>query len=350
MAQSYSSIKEKWHQLHNFKRGYYSALILIVLIALSLILELLINNKALVVSYQGHLYFPTYTRAYSGKVFDLDYEYETNYKELQAKWKKESSSNWLILPPIPFDPYEHDLSNIEEPPPNPPSWHSKHILGTDTNGKDILAQLAYGFRIAFFFALALYLISTFIGIIIGASMGYFTGIVDLITQRIAEIWVSLPSLYLIIIIASLITPTPIILLFILVLSSWTDMTWLMRAEIYREKSRQYCEVAKSIGAGHFYIIIRHLLPNCLTPLIARFPFQMAAGITALTSLDYLGYGLPIPTPSWGNLLKQGQEAFDYAPWILITPTLATVFVLLLFTFLGEALREIYNPKQAMTYS
>ncbi len=249
---------------------------------------------------------------------------------------------------MPFNPLENDFS-LEESPPNAPDPSQGHWLGTDSSGRDIFARLWYGFRVAILFSLGLYSITSIIGVLAGCAMGYFGGVFDLVMQRLVEIWTSIPTLYLIIILAALFTPNAWMLLGILVFASWTDMTWLMRAEIYREKSRQYAEAARSMGASHLRIIVKHLLPNSLVPIIARFPFQMVGGIGALTSLDYLGYGLPIPTPSWGELLKQGQDSFDYAPWVLLAPSLATIVVLMLFTFIGEAVRESFDPKKLVIY-
>ncbi|MDH5560722.1 MAG: ABC transporter permease subunit, partial [Deltaproteobacteria bacterium] len=304
-------------QFKKIKRGYYSLILIFLLVFAALFFELLINNRAVVVSYNGNLYFPTYSDIKPGKTFGLDYHYETNYRQLKESFNN-SPNNWLMMPLIPYNPYENDFS-LKGNPPNPPDYRSLHLLGTDNSGRDILARLLYGFRVAIFFSFALYVFNSIFGIFVGCLMGYFSGKFDIIMQRIVEVWTSIPILYLIIIMAALITPSPIMLLAILIFAGWTDMTWLMRAEVYREKSRQYCEAARSMGAGHLRIIVKHLLPNSMVPIIARFPFQMVGGIGALTSLDYLGYGLPIPTPSWGELLNQGQKTFDYAPWILLSP-------------------------------
>lgn len=329
------------------KRGYWSFWILLLLILSTLFLELTVSNRALVVSYQGKLYFPSYGAILPGRTFGQDYDYETNYRNLKTQLAL-SGEGWVLLPPVPFGPYEADFSLVENPP-NRPSFENGHFLGTDNGGRDILARLLYGFRVAIFFSFALYLSTSALGVLAGSLMGYFGGLFDLFMQRLVEIWTSIPTLYLILIMAALITPNAWMLLGILVFVGWTDMTWLMRAEIYREKSRQYCEAARSMGAGHLRIVVKHLLPNSLVPIIARLPFQMVGGIGALTSLDYLGYGLPIPTPSWGELLHQGQEAFDYAPWILLSPSFSTIFVLLLFTFIGEAVRESFDPKRVVLY-
>jgi len=339
--------RQKIHRFKQIKRGYWSFWLLVTLVGLSLLLEMLVSQRALVVSYQGSLYFPSYSAVIPGKTFGLDYQYETNYRQLKEQWEG-TGQGWVLLPLVPYSPYESDFT-LTDNPPNPPDFSSAHYLGTDNSGRDILARLLYGFRVAILFSFALYFATSTLGVFIGSLMGYFGGKFDLLMQRLVEIWTSIPTLYLILIMAALITPNFWLLLGILVFVSWTEMTWLMRAEIYREKNRQYCEAARSMGASNLRIIIKHLLPNALVPIIARLPFQMVAGIGALTSLDYLGYGLPIPTPSWGELLRQGQESFDYAPWILLSPSLATVLILLLFTFIGEAIRESFDPKRVTLY-
>ena len=328
-------------RIKNFKkvkRGYYSFWLLMISISLSIILELLVNNKALVVHYNGDYYFPVVSKVYQSTTFGLKYPYETKYRELQRAFKEENKGNWVLMPLIPFNPYENDFS-LKENPPNRPSLENEHYLGTDSSGRDVLARLLYGFRVCIFFALGVYIVTTIIGVFFGCLMGYFGGKFDLFFQRMIEIWINIPSLYLIIIIGALIFPNVYILMSILVFVHWPDMTTFMRAEMYREKRRQYAEAARSMGAGHLRIIFSHLLPNSLVPIIARMPFQMVWGILVLTSLDYLGYGLPAPIPSWGEMMFQGRESFSYAPWLLLVPSIAITVVLTLFTFMGEAVRE-----------
>lgn len=336
-------IKRKIKNFKSIRRGYYSLIIVIGLLFFSLVAELFINNRALIVKYEKEYYFPVLGFFYGGETFGLDYSYETNYKELKTQFQnQEHRENWVLLPWIPYNPYENDFQVL---PPSPPSWKNRHLLGTDLQGRDVFARIVYGFRIAIFFSLALYALSTFIGTVFGCLMGYFGGIFDILFQRIVEIWSSLPVLYILIIMAALIVPSVSLLLIIFVFFNWTGMTWLMRAEIYREKGKQYCEAARAMGASHSRIIFLHLLPNSLVPLVTALPFQIVAGISTLSSLDYLGYGLPVPTPSWGELLQQGQNSFTYAWWILISPSIAAIFILSLFTFIGESLRECFNPRE-----
>ena len=196
----------------------------------------------------------------------------------------------------------------------------------------------------YFFLLRSIFLNTLIGVSIGCALGYFGGWLDLIFQRLVEVWSNLPVLYILIILGSFIVPNIYMLIIIFAIMNWTGISWLMRAEILREKRLQYCEAAISIGARPRRVIFNHLLPNSLVPIIANFPFQMIGGVGALTSLDYLGYGLPVPTPSWGELIKQGQQTFEFAPWIVLAPASAMVITLLLFAFIGEALRDTFDAR------
>lgn len=328
----------------SIKRGYYSLIILMFFVFLSLFAEFLMNSKAMLVSYNGHFYFPVF-KFYSSTTFGMESETEPDYRDLKIKLQKEKTG-FVIMPPITYDPYESDFVD-GSPPPNAPS--KKHWLGTDDRGRDILVRLFYGFRTAIWFALLLTILGYAVGISIGAVMGYYGGWVDLFFQRIIEIWSAIPFLYLCIIIASIFEPSFVMLLFVLLLFEWIGITYYIRTEIYREKSKDYCLAAKSIGAKNFRIIFKHLLPNCLVPVITFFPFAMIGAITALTSLDFLGYGLPAPTPSWGELMLQAREHLHKAYWIPLAAFSAVVITLLLITFIGEALREALDPKQFARY-
>lgn len=345
---------KKLRRFRQIKRGYYSFLILAGLMVLSLFGELLINNRALIVSYEGKWYFPTYADYYSGRDFGLDYAYEANYRELGKKFQEEKSGNWVLMPPIPYSPYENHAPGGTFKP-MPPSVELKHYLGTDTTSRDILARLFYGTRIALFFSLAFMAAVYVIGITIGCAMGYFGGTFDLLFQRLIEIWSNIPFLYMVIIVFSVIpaafgTGTRIgILLAVLVLFSWTSMTYFMRTETYKEKSRDYTASARIVGASDTRIIFRHVLPNVLPTLVTFMPFTVVGAITSITALDFLGFGLPPPTPSLGELLKQGTGNLRTAPWI-VTAAFGTLVVLLtLVTFIGEAIRESFDPKRFTTY-
>lgn len=339
--------KKTLTRFRSIGRGYWSSIFIVVLILLSLVAELLINNRALIVKYEGDWYFPTYGAVIPGEIFDLDYKYETNFRDLQAKFMKEKSDNWVLMPPVPFNPYETDFVDGSYPPYSP-SLSSKHYLGTDTVGRDILARLAYGFRIAIFFSLFLLVFNYIVGITIGCLMGYWGGVFDLLFQRLIEIWSNIPFLYVIMIISSIIVPNFWTLILVMLMFSWMGMTWYMRTATYKEKARDYVMAAKALGAGTPRIIFHHILPNTVSIIITFIPFSIAGGITALTSLDYLGFGLPPPTPSWGELLRQGTDNLQ-SPWIVASVVTSLIVVLTMVTFIGEAIREAFDPKRHTIY-
>ncbi len=346
--------RKKLRRFRNIRRGYYSFLLLAGLGVLLIIGELLINSRALIVSYEGQLYFPTYTTFHPGTDFGLDYDYETNYRELKARFAQSGGDNWVLLPLVPYNPYEnHAPGGIFRP--LPPDASQQHYLGTDTTSRDILARLFYGTRIALVFALVFTACVYLIGITIGCAMGYFGGVFDLIFQRIIEIWSNVPFLYMVIIIFSVIPSTVAvstrigILLLVMVLFSWTGMTYYMRTETYKEKSRDYIASARVIGASNSRIIFRHIMPNVLSTLVTFMPFTIVAAISAITALDFLGFGLPAPTPSLGELLKQGTANLRTAPWIVISAFGTLVALLTLVTFIGEAIRESFDPKTFSVY-
>lgn len=338
---------KKLRRFRSIKRGYYSFIIFMLMIALCLVAELLVNNRALIVQYEGRYYFPTYSRILPGTVFGLDYAYETDYRELKKKFQRENQGNWVLLPPVPYNAYENDLRE-DAFPPFPPSIEDRHFLGTDAVARDVLARLVYGFRIAIFFSLGLLLVNYAIGVSIGCAMGYFGGTFDLFFQRIIEIWSNIPFLYVIIIIASVVVPNFFILILIMAFFGWITMTWTMRTVTYKERAREYVLAARALGASNSRIIFRHILPNTIAIIVTFAPFSVSGGIVALTSLDYLGFGLPPPTPSWGELLKQGWTNLS-AWWISGSVVLAMLLTLLTVTFIGEAVREAFDPKMHTVY-
>jgi microcin C transport system permease protein len=339
--------QKKIRRFQSIRRGYYSLVIFIIMIGISLFAELLINNRALIVYYEGEYYFPTYGQMIPGKIFGLDYEYETNYRELQEKFRAKNSDNWVVMPIVPYGKLETDLKE-DRYPPFPPSFQEQHYLGTDNVGRDIVARLVYGFRIAIFFSLILLLANYSIGISIGIVMGYWGGKFDLFFQRIIEIWSNVPFLYVIIIISSIVVPNFMMLVLIMAFFGWIGMTWTMRTVTYKEKEREYILAAKSLGASNFRILFKHLLPNTIAVIVTYAPFSVSGGIVALTSLDYLGFGLPPPTPSWGELIQQGWANMD-AWWIAISVIVSMLITLIVVTFIGEAVREAFDPKLHTTY-
>lgn len=334
-------------RFRSIKRGYWSAVTLTVLLALTLVAELLVNNRALIVSYEGEWYFPTYGAQIPGSTFGLDYEYETNYRDLRKLFRESDSGNWVFLPPVPYNAYENDLREGSYPP-YPPSLADEHYLGTDSTGRDIVARLVYGFRIAMGFSALLLLFNYVAGIIIGCAMGYFGGAFDLLFQRVIEIWSNIPFLYVIMIVASVVVPNFLTLVVVMALLGWTQLTWNMRTSTYKEKSREYVSAARALGANNARIIGSHILPNTISVIVTFIPFSIASGVTALTALDYLGFGLPPPTPSWGELLSQGTNQLR-APWIVTSVVVAMVLALLMVTYVGEAIREAFDPKQFTYY-
>ena len=242
------------------------------------------------------------------------------------------------------------LAGLGTIPATPPDLRRAHYLGTDSYGRDVAARLIYGFRISIFFALFLVLIGQAIGTAVGSLQGYLAGRFDILSQRIIEVLISVPFLYVVIIMAALVTPTFWLLLGLMALFQWISITFFMRTEMYREKTREYCLAARSYGASHLRIVFRHLLPNCLTPLVTFTPFAIVAAIFALTSLDYLGYGLPAPTPSWGEMIDQALQTENRDRlWLTLAPFGALTVTLVLVVFIGESVREAFDPKRYARY-
>ncbi len=338
---------KQFKRFRSIKRGYYSFVLLAIVILLSLGAELLVNNRALMVHYEGRYFFPTYARMNPGNVFGLDYAYETNYRELKQAFKEEGNGNWVLLPLVPYNAFENDLKE-DLYPPFPPSLAQRHFLGTDTVGRDLVARLVYGFRIAIIFSLLLLAANYLIGVSIGSAMGYWGGLFDLIFQRIIEIWSNVPFLYVIIIVSSIVVPNFMTLILIMAFFGWIGITWTIRTVTYKERAREYVLAARTLGAGSFRIIFRHIIPNTIAIIVTFVPFSVSGGIVALTSLDYLGFGLPPPTPSWGELLSQGWANLD-AWWIVSSVIIAMTLTLIAVTFIGEAIREAFDPKMHTTY-
>lgn len=348
--------ERKVKRFKEIRRGYVSFLVLLILSTLSLFSELFANNRALLVRYEGDFFFPTYSDVKLGKTFGLEGSIANtpvNYRDLQDHFKEQNAGNWVLMPIIPYSPNENNLfEGVLKP--RPPTPEEKHYLGTDSTGRDILSRLVYGFRIAIFFSLAFMALVYLIGTTIGMLMGYFGGWFDLLVQRLIEIWSLVPFIYMVIIIFSVIPttfsiPTRIfILLSIMVLFFWVGMTYYMRTATYREKARDYAAAAVVIGASTPRIIFHHILPNAISTIVTFMPFTMASAITAITALDFLGFGLPPPTPSIGEILKQGTARLD-APWIVSSAFVSLVFILTLVTFIGEAVREAFDPKKFTVY-
>lgn len=337
---------KKINRFKGIKRGYWSLIILTFLFVLALLAELLVNSRALVVKYEGEWYFPTYADVMPGTTFGLDYQSETNYRLLQQQFNAQDGDDFVIMPIVPWNPYEQDFDG--DFPPAAPNIDAEHYLGTDTSGRDILARLLYGFRIAMGFAVLTMVLSYAIGVTVGCIMGFWGGKFDLIFQRFIEIWSMVPFLYVIMILVSIMQPSFMLFTFINVLFGWMGMTWYMRTMTYKEKAREYTMAAKALGASNWRILFHHILPNTMVMIVTLAPFTIVANISALTALDYLGLGLMPPTPSWGELLQQGKSNLD-APWIVTSVVTAIVSVLIMVTFIGEAIREAFDPKRYTKY-
>lgn len=434
-------------QIQRFKsirRGYWSLVVLGVFVLLALLDGFVVGKRALVVKYEGSFYFPAVVDPLPASQFGGNGDGEPNYRELQETFAEEGGGNWVLLPPVPWNPtldsdseqraflvedeegnfhlegdralysglasvfytddptikrqewrfrrgkrdgpmegWDRDGNRIERGvwddgkkieyevtdseafdlvaeeglgeltvvryPPVPPSFRDRHYLGTDTSGNDILAQLFGGWQILLQ-ANVLYLLATYlVGITLGCAMGYFGGKFDIIVQRLIEVLSNIPFLYVVIIIASIIMrPSMPILVGILCIFSWIGMTYYLRTATYKEKSRDYIAAARLMGAGTGRIIFRHILPNTISIVVTLLPFSVTAVIGSLTALDYLGFGLPVEYPSWGRLLAEGADNLS-SPWIVSGAFFGTVLILVLVTFVGEAIREAFDPKKFTTY-
>ncbi len=338
---SESLFAKRWKKFKSLKRGYYSLIIIISLYILSWLLPLFIGRNALLVKYNGEFYFPLF-KHYEASVFNQSISGEANYRLLKMQIEAADNSDFVILPVIPYSPEENLLDELNETPPVKPS--SKHLFGTDDRGRDVLSRIAYGFRISISFALIVTVFSFIIGLITGSLIGYYGGWFDILGQRFIELWSTLPFLYLMIILSSLLSPNIFILAIMLTLFSWMGITYYVRGEFYREKAKDYVLSAYAYGASDLKIIFKHILPNSLTPVISFAPFAVVGNISALVALDYLGFGVPPPTPSWGQLIFQGMNNINNW-WLVVFPLGCVFLTLIAIVFIGESIREAFNPKR-----
>ncbi len=335
--------RKKWRAFRQNRRGFYSLIILTTLILLSLFAELYANSKPLLISYEGKWYFPLWY-TYPETTFGGDFTSEADYQDPFLREQITSNGNWAIYPPIQWD-YKSIDFGIETPHPSPPS--ASHWLGTDDRGRDVLARLIYGFRISIFFGLVLALIGTALGILIGAVQGFLGGWVDLLGQRGIELWSSMPELYLLIILSAIFEPSIPLLIVLLSMFGWMGLSVYVRAEFLRARKFDYVEAARAMGLGNWTISFRHILPNTLTPVITFFPFRVSGAIIGLTSLDFLNLGVPSPTPSLGELLRQSKGNLE-AWWMSLSTFLVLVSMIVLVNFIGEALLQAFDPRRRET--
>ncbi len=321
------------------KRGFWSFWIFLALFILCLGAEFIANDKPLLVSYKSDLYFPVFV-SYPETAFGGDFETEADYRDPFVKELIEAEG-WILWPPVR---YSYDTINYELPQPAPSPPTGDNIFGTDDQGRDVAARVIYGFRISVLFGLALTLASSVIGVAAGAFQGYYGGRLDLFMQRVIEVWTSLPSLYILIIFSSLFIPGFWTLLLILLLFSWVSLVDVVRAEFLRTRNFDYVRAAGALGVSNLTIMWRHVLPNAMVATLTLMPFILTGSITALTSLDFLGLGMPPGSPSLGEMLAQGKNNLN-APWLGITAFLSLAFMLTLLTFIGEAVRDAFDPRK-----
>ncbi len=329
-------------RLANFRanrRGYWSLWIFLVLFFISLFAEFIANDRPLLVDYHGHFYFPIFTN-YTEQSFGGDLPILADYRDPVVK-KRIDATGFMIWPLIPFGDQTINYA-LPSPAPSPPDridW-----LGTDDQGRDVLARLIYGFRISVLFGLSLTVLSSVIGVAAGAIQGYYGGIVDLSFQRFIEIWSGLPVLFLLIILSSIVAPNFWWLLIIMLLFSWMSLVDLVRAEFLRARNFDYVRAARALGVGNLVIIWRHVLPNAMVATLTFLPFILNGSITTLTSLDFLGFGLPPGSPSLGELLAEGKNNLQ-APWLGLTAFVVLAVMLSLLIFIGEAVRDAFDPRK-----
>ncbi len=329
------------HKFVKTKRAYYSLWILLILYVISLFANFIANDQPLIVKYEGRLFFPV-LRFYDGSNFGMEATDIPNYKKLRTGDAfQKNTGNWILFPPIPYG-YNESIMELEGNPPTPPTVHN--LLGTDDRGRDILTRLLYGYRISFSFALLITFASMTLGIIIGALQGYWGGLFDLSMQRLIEIFSALPFLYIVIIVGSSMGTSFGMLLIIFTIFNWVGISYYMRSEFLKLREIQFVEAAKALGIKDWKIMFRHILPNAMTPIITFLPFDLIGSFSSLSALDYLGFGLPAPTPSWGELMRQGMDnIFSY--WLSLFPVIALFLVLLLIAFVGEGIRDAFDPKE-----
>ena len=329
-------------RLANFRanrRGFLSLWVFLFLFVGSLFAEFIANERPVLIRYDGAFYMPIF-KSYPETAFGGEFETEAEYRDAYVQ-KQIAEKGWMIWPPIR---YSHNTINLRltTPAPSPPT--AENWLGTDDQGRDVLARLIYGFRISVLFGLALTIISSIIGVIAGAVQGYFGGWTDLLFQRFIEIWSGLPELYLLIILAAFVQPNFWWLLGLLLLFSWMGLVGVVRAEFLRARNFDYVRAARALGAGNVTIMFRHLLPNAMVATLTFMPFILSSSVVALTSLDFLGFGLPPGSPSLGELLNQGKSNL-HAPWLGITSFFTIAIMLTLLVFIGEAVRDAFDPRK-----
>jgi microcin C transport system permease protein len=355
--------RRRWQNFKANRRGYWSLWIFGILFIVTLFAEFIANDRPLLVKYDGKLYWPTFV-SYSETTFGGDFETAADYRDPFLQKQIADKGGTIIWPPIRYSYNTHNL-DLPTPAPSKPTWllteeQCKQVverkglkgcrdleynwLGTDDQGRDVVARLIYGFRISVLFGLTLTIVSSIIGIAAGGVQGYFGGWIDLTFQRLIEIWTAIPSLYLLLILSSVLVPGFFVLLGILLLFSWVSLVGLVRAEFLRGRNFEYIQAARALGVSNRVIMFRHLLPNAMVATMTFLPFIVSSSVMTLTALDFLGFGLPPGSPSLGEMLSQGKANVQ-APWLGFTGFFSVAIMLSLLIFIGEAVRDAFDPRK-----
>lgn len=325
--------RKRWKIFKKSKSAVFSVILLFVLILATFMSPFIANSRPFVVKYHGTTYFPLF-KDYTADVFGITDVMTVDYRELKLE-----KGDYALWPVIQWDPYESN-SKVNQYPA-PPS--KENLFGTDDRGRDVLTRLLYGFQYSITYAVAVWFISLSIGTLLGGTMGYFGGRVDFLGQRVVEVLSTVPQFFLLIILISIFSPSLFMLIMISCVFAWIGISYYVRGEFLKNRNREFVEAARSLGASDFKIIFKHILPNSLTPIITFAPFTIAGEIVGLAALDYLGFGLQVPTPSWGELLSQAQKNYTIAWWLAVYPSLALFIVLTLLNLIGQGVRDAMDP-------
>lgn len=325
--------RKRWRVFKKNKTAVISTVSLMFLVFLTFISPFVANSRPIILKYNNNIYFPV-LKDYSADTFGISDRLDIDYRDLKL-----SSNDFAIWPVIQWDPYESN-SKVENYPSKPTSTN---ILGTDDRGRDVFTRLLYGFKYSITYAVAVWIISLSIGTILGGTMGFFGGKIDFIGQRVVEVLSTVPQFFLLIILISIFSPSLYLLIMITCVFAWIGISYYVRGEFLKNRNKEYVEAARSLGASNFQIIFKHILPNSLTPIITFAPFTIAGEIVGLAGLDFLGFGLQVPTPSWGELLAQAHKNYSIAWWLAFYPSLALFVVLTLLNLIGQGVRDAMDP-------
>ncbi len=324
---------KRWRRFKNRRPAFISLILFIIALILTFSAELIANSKPIVLSYHGKVYFPVF-KTYTAKEFGITDRLLVDYKKLKL-----DKDDWALWPIVRWDPYESN-NEVDSYPsaPTKVNW-----FGTDDRGRDVFTRILYGFRYSITYAFSVWFLSYLIGVIIGGSMGFFGGKLDFIGMRLVEVFSTIPYLFLLIILVSIFKPSLLLLIIITSCFGWIGISYYIRAEFLKNRKKEFVEAAKAIGVSNYKIIFKHILPNSLSPIVTFAPFFIAMQIVGLASLDYLGFGLEVPTPSWGELLNQAQKWFTIAWWLAVFPSVALFITLTSLNLIGEGVRDAMDP-------